>query len=99
VDKILGQAGDDKIVYDATDSVINGGSGRDTLILKVGATIDLSTFTTNQVTSGSAYVSGFENLDASGASAGSWQPVRSSPTPWSGAPSPTSWPAEPPPTS
>jgi Ca2+-binding RTX toxin-like protein len=69
-DKILGQAGDDNIVYDAADSTINGGSGRDTLILKVGATVDLSTFTTNQVVSGSAYVSGFENVDASGASAG-----------------------------
>lgn len=70
VDKLLGQAGDDKIVYDAADSSINGGSGRDTLILKVGATVDLSTFTTNQVVSGSAYVSGFENLDATAASAG-----------------------------
>jgi Ca2+-binding RTX toxin-like protein len=70
VDKILGQAGDDKVVYDAADSVINGGSGRDTLILKVGATVDLGTFTTNQVVSGAAYVSGFENLDATGASSG-----------------------------
>jgi serralysin len=70
VDTIHGQAGDDKVVYDAADSVIDGGSGRDTLIVKVGATVDLGTFTTNQVVSGSAYVSGFENLDATGASAG-----------------------------
>jgi len=70
VDTVQGGAGDDKVVYDAVDSVINGGSGRDTLILKVGATVDLGTFTTNQVVSGSAYVSGFENLDATGASAG-----------------------------
>jgi serralysin len=70
VDTIHGQAGDDKVVYDAADSVIDGGSGRDTLIVKVGATVDLGSFTTNQVVSGSAYVSGFENLDATGASAG-----------------------------
>ncbi|MDR6530858.1 Ca2+-binding RTX toxin-like protein [Caulobacter rhizosphaerae] len=69
-DTIQGGAGDDKVIYDAADSVINGGSGRDTLILKVGAIVDLSTFTTNQVVSGSAYVSGFENVDATGASAG-----------------------------
>ncbi|SFJ92424.1 hypothetical protein [Caulobacter sp. UNC279MFTsu5.1] len=67
VDTIHAGAGDDKVVYDAADSVIDGGSGRDTLIVKVGATVDLSTFTTNQVVSGSAYVSGFENLDATGA--------------------------------
>jgi Ca2+-binding RTX toxin-like protein len=67
-DKVRGEAGDDRIVYDAADSIIDGGAGRDTLVLKIGATVDLSTFTSNQVTSGSAYVAGFEDLDASAAS-------------------------------
>jgi Ca2+-binding RTX toxin-like protein len=66
-DQVRGEAGDDRIVYDSADTVIDGGAGADTLILKIGATVNLGNFSTSQVVGGSAYVSGFENVDASGA--------------------------------
>jgi len=64
-----GGAGADRIVYDAADYVIDGGADRDTLILNVGATVNLANMSTSQV-AGGAYVAGFEDVDASGATAG-----------------------------
>ncbi|HWW24564.1 MAG TPA: calcium-binding protein, partial [Caulobacter sp.] len=64
-----GGEGDDRIVYDAADYVIDGGSGRDTLVLNVAAVVNLANLSTSQIVGGT-YVSSFENVDASGASAG-----------------------------
>ncbi|CAN7351021.1 GH12 family glycosyl hydrolase domain-containing protein [Caulobacter sp. LjRoot300] len=68
-DQLRGEAGDDRIVYDAADTVIDGGAGRDTLVLNTAATVNLSAFSSSQVVGGTAYVSGFEDVDASGATA------------------------------
>lgn len=62
-------SGDDRVVYDPTRSLIEGGEGSDTLVLNAGATVRLDRFTTSQV-DGPAYVTGFENVDASAARAG-----------------------------
>ncbi|UPJ41129.1 hypothetical protein IVB40_28160 [Bradyrhizobium sp. 40] len=69
-DRLSGGAGNDRIVYDAADYSIDGGAGTDTLILKSAATVNLGNFSSSQVTSGNAYVTGFENVDASMATAG-----------------------------
>jgi Ca2+-binding RTX toxin-like protein len=63
-----GGEGDDRIVYDAADYVIDGGAGRDTLVLKVGAVVNLANLSSSQIV-GATYVSSFENVDASGATA------------------------------
>ncbi len=68
-DQVRGEAGDDRIVYDAADTVIDGGAGRDTLVLNTAATVNLGAFSSSQVVGGTAYVSGFEDVDASGATA------------------------------
>jgi Ca2+-binding RTX toxin-like protein len=68
-DQQRGEAGDDRIVYDAADTVIDGGAGRDTLILNTAVTVNLGNFSSSQATGGAAYVSGFEDVDASGATA------------------------------
>jgi Ca2+-binding RTX toxin-like protein len=68
-DQLRGEAGDDRIVYDAADTVIDGGAGRDTLVLNTAATVNLGAFSSSQVVGGTAYVSGFEDVDASGATA------------------------------
>ncbi|WP_369800342.1 calcium-binding protein, partial [Caulobacter sp. Root1472] len=68
-DQQRGEAGDDRIVYDAADTVIDGGAGRDTLVLKTAATVNLGNFSTSQISGGTAYVGGFEDVDASAASA------------------------------
>lgn len=62
-------SGDDRVVYDPTRPLIEGGEGSDTLVLNAGATVRLDRFTTSQV-DGPAYVTGFENVDASAARAG-----------------------------
>lgn len=67
-DNLYGGDGNDRIVYDRNDYVVDGGAGNDTLVFKDGATIDLGRFSTSQIIGG-AYVTGFENVDASGASA------------------------------
>jgi serralysin len=69
-DRLYGDAGDDRIVYDAADYVIDGGAGRDMLILKTGTTVDLNNFSSSMVATGTAYVTGFEDADASSASSG-----------------------------
>jgi Ca2+-binding RTX toxin-like protein len=68
-DQLRGEAGDDRIVYDAADTIIDGGAGRDTLVLNTAATVNLGAFSSSQVIGGTAYVSGFEDVDASGATA------------------------------
>jgi hypothetical protein len=68
-DQQRGEAGDDRIVYDAADTVIDGGAGRDTLILNTAVTVNLGNFSSSQATGGAGYVSGFEDVDASGATA------------------------------
>ncbi|TCS12430.1 hypothetical protein [Caulobacter sp. BK020] len=70
VDQVRGEAGDDRIVYDAADTVIDGGAGRDTLVLNTAATVNLGNFSTSQISGGSAYVAGFEDVDAAAATAG-----------------------------
>jgi Ca2+-binding RTX toxin-like protein len=69
-DQVRGEGGDDRIIYDAADTVIDGGAGRDTLVLNTAATVNLGNFSTSQIIGGAAYVSGFEDVDASGATAG-----------------------------
>jgi serralysin len=53
-DQQRGEAGDDRIAYDAADTVIDGGAGRDTLILNTAATVNLGNFSSSQVTGGAA---------------------------------------------
>jgi hypothetical protein len=67
-DWLYGDAGNDRIVYNAANTTIDGGTGRDTLVLKTGATVDLGNYATSQVVGGNAYVKGFEDVDASAAS-------------------------------
>lgn len=62
-DIIDGGAGDDRVVYDAADQSIAGGAGIDTLVLRSGAVVDLSRFSTSQIAGKSVF--GFENVDAS----------------------------------
>jgi len=64
-DWLYGEDGDDRIVYDANDYAIIGGDGNDTLILDHAAAVYLGNYSTSQVPGGQAYVSGFENVDAS----------------------------------
>ena len=65
-DDLDGGAGDDTITYDADDSTIAGGDDTDTLVVNVGATIDLSA-SGDQAPDATVVVTGFENVDASGA--------------------------------
>jgi len=68
-DTLRGGDGNDRIVYDVTDYVIDGGTGQDVLILNTAATVNLGNMSTSQIVGG-AYVTGFEDIDASGATAG-----------------------------
>ncbi|MBN9022004.1 MAG: hypothetical protein J0H08_07905, partial [Rhizobiales bacterium] len=67
-DTLDGGAGNDTITYDAGDVSIDGGDDTDTLVVDVGVTIDLSA-ASDQSTGDTAVVTGFENVDASGATA------------------------------
>ncbi len=68
-DTIDGGAGDDVILYRATETVINGGSGVNTLRLMVsGAVINLAN--ADQSTGDSANITNFRNVDASLLAAG-----------------------------
>ncbi|AMJ62031.1 GH12 family glycosyl hydrolase domain-containing protein [Bosea sp. PAMC 26642] len=69
-DYLYGGAGNDRIVYDAADVVVSGDAGVDTLVLKKAATVELGNFWSSMVPGGSAYVMGFEDVDASGSNAG-----------------------------
>lgn len=62
-DIIDGGAGNDRIVYDAADYTVLGGSGTDTLVLRTGATVNLGNVLTSQIAGKSVW--GFENVDAS----------------------------------
>ncbi|MFN7780691.1 MAG: hypothetical protein ACK5RK_17805, partial [Betaproteobacteria bacterium] len=62
-DTLLGNAGSDRIVYSGTAAVIDGGVGdNDVLVVKSEATIDLSA--TDQSSTDTANVAGFESVDA-----------------------------------
>jgi serralysin len=63
-DKISAGQGDDRVVYYAGASLIDGGAGTDTLIVNNALTVNLGNFSGSMVTGGSAYVTGFENADA-----------------------------------
>jgi Ca2+-binding RTX toxin-like protein len=63
---LLGGSGNDTITYfNTTGGVASGGAGTDTLVFNQAGAVNLSA--TNQVAGGSTNVSGFENLNASGA--------------------------------
>jgi Ca2+-binding RTX toxin-like protein len=65
-DTVFGGGGNDTITYyDAVGASLSGGADNDTLILKVGASVNLSQ--ADQTIGDNTVVSGFENLDASGA--------------------------------
>lgn len=63
-DTISGGGGNDSVIYDTGDVSIDGGAGTDTLVLNGTSSITANLANSNQVT-GSALVTGFENIDAS----------------------------------
>ena len=67
-DSISAGSENDTVDYWATESAIDGGAGTDTLILKAAATVNLGS--SDQTSSDSANVTGFENVDASALSNG-----------------------------
>ncbi len=67
-DTLNGGAGNDTITYDASDVSIAGGTNTDTLIVNGAATINLSS--ADQSSGDTAVVTGFENVNAGGSSAG-----------------------------
>ncbi len=66
-DTIAAGAGDDRIDFWATETTIDAGSGTNTLVLQVAATIDLGQ--ADQSSGDASSVSGFQNVDASGLTA------------------------------
>ncbi|AQR61207.1 hypothetical protein BZG35_05725 [Brevundimonas sp. LM2] len=66
-DNLDGGGGNDRIVYDAADFSVGGGGGSDTLVLLGDAFVNLGNSSTSQIAGKSVF--GFENADASGASA------------------------------
>ena len=67
-DFISGGAGDDIISYNGSEATIDGGSGINTLQLKVAATVNLGN--ADQTTGDTTPVTNFQNVDASLLSAG-----------------------------
>lgn len=65
---LFGFEGDDTMTYVATDALLVGGGGSDTLLVGGAATIDLS-LTSDQSSADSAIVLDFEHVDASGSAA------------------------------
>ena len=63
-DTIAAGAGDDRVDFWASETSIDGGSGTNTLVLKVAATIDLAV--SDQSSGDATTVGGFLNVDASG---------------------------------
>lgn len=66
---VSGGAGDDHIVYNPLQNLIDGGAGTDTLVLRQTAKVMLDRQAASQV-EGNTYVQNFENVDASAAPAG-----------------------------
>jgi Ca2+-binding RTX toxin-like protein len=66
VDVISAGAGDDAVDYNATEQSIDGGLGVNTLVMKAASNVDLTA--TDQTVGDLVNVSGFQNVDASGAS-------------------------------
>jgi T1SS-143 domain-containing protein len=67
-DTINAEGGDDVVVYDGTDLVVDGNAGNDILIVKDAAQIDLSEVN-DQSQGDVAIVTGFEHVDASASNA------------------------------
>ena len=65
VDKLYGGTGNDRVIYDATDRLVEGGAGTDTLVISTAVSVNLAA--SDQVSGGSSAVTGFENIDASAA--------------------------------
>src|SRR5450631_3160766 len=63
-DGISAGGGDDTVVYRGSEASIDGGSGNNTLQLKVATTVNL--VNADQTTGDGAVVSSFQNVDASG---------------------------------
>jgi len=68
-DTLLGGDGDDTIFYDAADVLVDGGNGRDTLVLNqtVATTVNLAA-TADQVVGGGTAIN-FEDVDGTGSTA------------------------------
>ncbi len=62
---VANNSGDDRMIYDATKALIDGGSGHDTLVLKKAASVDLTLGV-----AGATKITGFESVDASSATGG-----------------------------
>ena len=67
-DTISGGAGNDSIAYRATETTLDGGTGTNTLVLKVAATVDLGAV--DQTVGDSTTVTSFQGVDASALSSG-----------------------------
>lgn len=65
LDTLRGEAGDDRIVYDAADPTVDGGGGRDTLVLPTGSGVTFVNLFSGDQIGGGGGASGFENIDAS----------------------------------
>ena len=66
-DSLIAGAGDDRVIYDAADKLANGGTGIDTLIVSNGIKANLGS--SDQISGDSGTTTGFENIDASAATA------------------------------
>lgn len=64
-DSLYGGTGNDRVIYDATDRLVEGGAGTDTLVISAAVSANLAA--SDQVSGGSSAVTGFENIDASAA--------------------------------
>ena len=64
-DSLYGGTGNDRVIYDATDRLVEGGAGADTLVISTAVSANLAA--ADQVSGGSSAVAGFENIDASAA--------------------------------
>lgn len=69
IDALYGNGGDDRITYDAADSVADGGSGVDTLVVNRAAALTIDLRNADQVAGDSGTTTGFENVDGSGSTA------------------------------
>jgi Ca2+-binding RTX toxin-like protein len=68
-DQLLGNGGNDRIVYDPNDTVSSGGAGNDTLVVNQGAALSLDLRNTADQVTGGGTTTGFENVDGSGSTA------------------------------
>jgi Ca2+-binding RTX toxin-like protein len=69
-DTLIGGAGNDTITYDGVDATIDGGLGSDTLILNASSLVTINLANEDQGVGDEVTITGFENVDARGSSAG-----------------------------